>query len=859
MNKIKYITHILTVITFFSCTEEELFKNKEEIEVTAGFATTRTTFTEDNGTTHVTWNTEDAIGLFTKEQNNLQYTALNEGNEAKFDATWEKLKAVEGETVYAYYPHSYQTDNLQRIKLPNLISQYYQENASKQDFIYASGNIINNKLSLRFKHVFAFLKITIPLELIADRGEKGGLIIKSSEDISCDSYFDLEKKEITSDKFNVIWYYIPMDKELTDKRNVTCYIAVLPQTKEAELKIYNASNGSEEKCLLVKNAPLEGFKAGNVYTLYLNETEADIEKDALVALYKATNGDYWKNRTNWCSDKPVSEWYGVTINPTGTVRDIQLTYNNLSGILPEEIGNLKELDFLNLYGNSLSGNIPNSITKSKLSTLWLANNQLSGDISVVLEQLMDLKQNLISLDLSNNKFSGSISTSIGNFTKLRYLRLGNNQLSGNIPIELGNLSNLIQLILGNNKLSGSIPKTIGNLTKLQTLYLANNRLTGNIPPEIGNMLSLETFDIGSYTAGSEGGDMEIGPGGEIITGRSKNEITGSIPKELCRLSNLKSFVVINNLLSGEMPNEIWNIPKLEVLLVSENNFSGTLSEDIGNAKNLKQLWLYNNNFSGELPSTITKLVKLKELLLGNNSFSGELPKDIGFMAELRQISCNNNLFTGTIPVSICNLINLEMLELGNAYMGNGIPLENFNKFSGEIPANIGNLKKLYHFSISDNNIGGIIPKSIGKLVELRNFSIANNKIEGTLPKEIGNMKNIDTFNADNNSIGGIIPRSITDLITLRSFSIHNNKVEGTIPEAMGKLKKLDYFSVSNNNIEGNVPETFADLPELRCLIVKNNRLHGIIPRRLLQSPKWQSWDPEIFILPQQSGYILTIE
>lgn len=54
MNKIKYITHILTVIIFFSCTEEELFKNKEEIEVTAGFATTRTTFTEDNGTTHVT-------------------------------------------------------------------------------------------------------------------------------------------------------------------------------------------------------------------------------------------------------------------------------------------------------------------------------------------------------------------------------------------------------------------------------------------------------------------------------------------------------------------------------------------------------------------------------------------------------------------------------------------------------------------------------------------------------------------------------------------------------------------------------------------------------------------------------------
>lgn len=165
------------------------------------------------------------LGCLQKSKTNLQYTALNEGNEAKFDATWEKLKAVEGETVYAYYPHSYQTDNLQRIKLPNLISQYYQENASKQDFIYASGNIINNKLSLRFKHVFAFLKITIPLELIADRGEKGGLYIYSSEEISCDNHFDLKKGQIEepiiSDKYNHINYYIPSVRELENKHEIT--------------------------------------------------------------------------------------------------------------------------------------------------------------------------------------------------------------------------------------------------------------------------------------------------------------------------------------------------------------------------------------------------------------------------------------------------------------------------------------------------------------------------------------------------------------------------------------------------------------------------------------------------------------
>ena len=59
---------------------------------------TRTTFVEDDGiNTCLLWNTGDAIGLFTKEQNNLQYTALNDGDETKFGTLGEKITATEGE------------------------------------------------------------------------------------------------------------------------------------------------------------------------------------------------------------------------------------------------------------------------------------------------------------------------------------------------------------------------------------------------------------------------------------------------------------------------------------------------------------------------------------------------------------------------------------------------------------------------------------------------------------------------------------------------------------------------------------------------------------------------------------------
>lgn len=47
------------------------------------------------------------------------------------------------------------------------------------------------------------------------------------------------------------------------------------QTENAELKIYSNKNGNKGDCLLTKKALSGGFKAGNIYTLYLNENESE--------------------------------------------------------------------------------------------------------------------------------------------------------------------------------------------------------------------------------------------------------------------------------------------------------------------------------------------------------------------------------------------------------------------------------------------------------------------------------------------------------------------------------------------------------------------------------------------------------
>lgn len=496
MNKIKYIIQILAVIFFWGCTEDEFTGNRGDIQVVAGFATTRTTFVEDNGTTHVTWNTEDAIGLFTDEQSNLQYTAMNAGSETQFSATGDKLKATEGKTVYAYYPYFY-SESRQRVKLPNIVDQQYKENASGQDFIHASGSVTDNKLSLQFKHLFAFLKITIPMKLIADRGEFGGLYIRSSEEISCDAYFDLGKEEMTSEKYYDLHYCIPTDEVLGKKEEITCYIAILPQTENAEIKVYNFNNGNTKNCLVTKKVPLGGFKAGNVYTLYLNENETEIqrqrEKDALIAFYNATGGDKWKKRDNWCSDKPINEWYGISSMDGVHIDRLFMSDNNLSGVLPAELGNLSELIYLEINNNNqLSGKIPSELGNlTKLCALSLPYNNLSGIIPPEIGNLVNLEI----LGLYGNHLKGSIPAELGKLVKLWNLDLCYNELTGNIPTELGNLSqaNTLHISLHNNKLTGKIPESIGELKNLAYFSVTNNMLSGPIPK------SFMLLDLWQYT------------------------------------------------------------------------------------------------------------------------------------------------------------------------------------------------------------------------------------------------------------------------------------------------------------------------------------------------------------------------
>jgi hypothetical protein len=123
---------------------------------------------------------------------------------------------------------------------------------------------------------------------------------------------------------------------------------------------------------------------------------------------------------------------------------LDLSRNGLSGVIPPELGNLRELVDLDLSDNALIGIIPPEL--GNLVLLW-------------------------KLDLSRNGLSGVIPSELGNFRVLRSLDLSDNALIGVIPSELSNLGYLLELDLSDNALTGVIPAKI---YKMKT-NIASNR------------------------------------------------------------------------------------------------------------------------------------------------------------------------------------------------------------------------------------------------------------------------------------------------------------------------------------------------------------------------------------------------
>jgi len=102
------------------------------------------------------------------------------------------------------------------------------------------------------------------------------------------------------------------------------------------------------------------------------------ERNALLALFAATDGNHWKNHGGWLGPQGSEcNWYGVVCEISASdgaiaVASLDLIQNSLRGRVPEEIARLAHIKELFLYGNDLSGMLPDLMIQRWLSgTRWV--------------------------------------------------------------------------------------------------------------------------------------------------------------------------------------------------------------------------------------------------------------------------------------------------------------------------------------------------------------------------------------------------------------------------------------------------------------------------------------------------------
>ncbi|KAL7154559.1 hypothetical protein ABFS83_03G009500 [Erythranthe nasuta] len=337
--------------------------------------------------------------------------------------------------------------------------------------------------------------------------------------------------------------------------------------------------------------------------------------------------------------------------PGFNIQQLFLYYNALGGEIPTSISNASTLTILDMNSNSFTGFVPNFGNLRNLNFLdFWGNNLTSNDQEMSFITSLTSCQYLQVLDISFNPLNGFFPSSIGNLsTSLRIFRAFNSSIHGVIPPGIGNLSSLQYAHLSENKFIGSIPQTIGNLKQLQRLYLDENRLQGYISTDI-----CETSKLG---------DLDL----------RGNSLIGPIPECLGELKSLRYLYLASNNLNSTIPTNLWNLVDILALNLSSNNLSGQISSQIGRFKSINQVDLSSNRFSGDIPISIDGCQSLETLSLSNNMFQGSIPQSFGNIKSLMRLDLSNNSLSGSIPNSLESLPFLRYFNVS------------YNKLEGEIP------------------------------------------------------------------------------------------------------------------------------------------------------------------------------
>ncbi|XP_073101357.1 receptor-like protein EIX1 [Elaeis guineensis] len=514
---------------------------------------------------------------------------------------------------------------------------------------------------------------------------------------------------------------------------------------------------------------------------------------------------------------------------------LRMASNKICGEIPISIKNLRNLVELDLsYNRNISGEIPEFIGNLiHLQALYLSINNISGEIPDIFDRLHSLSY----LVLRSNRITGKIPRSIGNRCKLNMLDISDNSITGelvdtieswskcteNRPDGRRSLQGLTSLFVGYNNLSGTIPQTLSQLSALQRLDLASNSFTGHLTEaHFANLTRLDYLDL-SYNS-FQVSQHWVPPFNASSIVMCSCHLGPKFPTWLRTQTNLRILSLCENNISDGFPTWFWDLKNIYVLNVSHNSMTGQLPTSMGG----QQYWyldVSSNNFHGPIPELNTSYQGT--VVLSNNSFSGPIPLSFAKAKYLELFILSHNHINGSIPQFLCNLSSLEVLDLSNNNLSGGIWLF-FGRLASLEILDLSNNKlfgELQHFryippqkmidSQEDSKLGHS-SDSMACPVNLQSLHLENNMLSGKFPSLLKYCKQLVILDLSENRFSGDLPIWIGESLRwLRVLSLRSNFFNNSIPMQLSHLTFLQVLDLGCNNFSGALPPSFGNFSAMK--------------------------------------------
>ncbi|CAL8174380.1 unnamed protein product [Prunus armeniaca] len=311
--------------------------------------------------------------------------------------------------------------------------------------------------------------------------------------------------------------------------------------------------------------------------------------------------------------------------PPPSLLEYGATNNKFTGEISPLLCNMNSLLYLDLSKNNLSGTLPQCLGNFSdgLILLLLGSNSFHG----MMPQSFNNRSSLRMIDVSHNQLQGQLPRSLANCVILEYLVLSNNQFNDVFPIWLGTLPELKLLAMPHNEFYGVIGQSRTNIDfpRLRILDLSYNNFKGEIPPLFPNITINKSTNKSTYMYAYVYYDLN-----GISIGRSvAYSITLAIKGLDLHYSKIQEgFAAID---------------------ISSNKFEGTILDFVGNLKELHSLNISSNILNGSIPSSLGNLRNLESLDLSHNMLSGQIPQQLTRLTFLGNFDVSHNNLTGPIP------------------------------------------------------------------------------------------------------------------------------------------------------------------------------------------------------------------